>query len=359
MQTSSNAERRLRKRAQQYLASGLMEPAKATLESLLQHAPTDPSIHQSLASVLMHLQYPDAACASLLEAARHLSAQPNIAENLAQQLMLCGQSKAAHEMLLHLDPDQVSEPAGLLSVSQAYHALGDSAAALTWMEHALASGVDTPNDHFLHGLLLEYAGRLDDAEHCLDRSVTRWPQFASSALERSRLKKQSESSNHVDALQGMMAKASPGSLAEAEFAFALSKELDDLGRYEEAWQALQRGNTIMKVRNPYHGQTDELLVDTMLRSDRPRAGATQHAAGPTPIFIVGLPRSGTTLLDRILSSHSRVTSAGEIGDFLRITQWMTGALGEDIRTLVQFVERTAKIDPMELGRRYLEQTRWR
>jgi hypothetical protein len=81
--------------------------------------------------------------------------------------------------------------------------------------------------------------------------------------------------------------------------------------------------------------------------------------GPTPIFIVGMPRSGTTLLDHMLSAHSAVTSAGEINDFHRQLHWLADVAPRGNQSLLKVLERTGQLDFDELGARYLMQTQWR
>ena len=78
--------------------------------------------------------------------------------------------------------------------------------------------------------------------------------------------------------------------------------------------------------------------------------------GPQPIFIIGMMRSGTTLLDRMLSNHSKVASAGELDAFGLQLRWIA-----DHRTTLDDVvlQRAADLDYAELGKRYLEQTQWR
>lgn len=92
----------------------------------------------------------------------------------------------------------------------------------------------------------------------------------------------------------------------------------------------------------------------------PAAAASRDAAaGPIPIFIVGMPRSGTTLLDRMLSAHSHVASAGEITDFRRQLHWLTDVPAAAPYGLQEIARRAGELDHAELGARYLAQTRWR
>lgn len=138
------------------------------------------------------------------------------------------------------------------------------------------------------------------------------------------------------------------------------KELDDLGRHDEAWPALAHCNALMHQVKPYDAAGEAAVVDALIRVSslperRPKARESD-VRGPQPIFIVGMPRSGTTLLDRMLSSHSEVASAGEITDLLRQLRCVTGVAAQG---MVEAVERSADADLVELGAAYLAQTQWR
>ncbi len=148
----------------------------------------------------------------------------------------------------------------------------------------------------------------------------------------------------------------------ADFEYARFKVLDDLGRHDEAWTSLARCNALMHELNPYDALGESAVVDALLGMPLTSAPGRPDAApfeGPVPIFIVGMPRSGTTLLDRVLSSHSQVTAAGELVDFWRQLHWVADQPSAKSQGMCRIIERQGEIDYRELGRRYLAQTQWR
>jgi hypothetical protein len=107
-------------------------------------------------------------------------------------------------------------------------------------------------------------------------------------------------------------------------------------------------------------QDEAALFDAVIaRCDAEFTREPRHRFdGPMPIFIVGMPRSGTTLLERILGNHSQVTPAGELADFSRQWRWVTDRHGQRLLDAA-LVEGAGETDFAEVGRRYLEQSQWR
>ncbi|WP_174299885.1 sulfotransferase [Caulobacter sp. S45] len=99
---------------------------------------------------------------------------------------------------------------------------------------------------------------------------------------------------------------------QAHLGYALFKAHDDLGDSEAAWSALQRGARGARAAFPPPLET---AAPAPALARRPAVGGPRRSPMPRTIFIVGLPRSGTTLVDRVLSAHSRVRSLGELNTF--------------------------------------------
>jgi len=177
-------------------------------------------------------------------------------------------------------------------------------------------------------------------------------------LALTRLHKQTAEKNHLNDLRERLQEVEQGTEDHAALEFAVYKELEDTGRYDLAWGALERGNAILFARQQYDSSYERQLFDNLIRRCTPQLlqAADVGHEGPQPIFIIGMPRSGTTLLDRVLGNHSQVVSAGELDDFGLQLRWVA-----DHRTTLDdyVLQRLPELDYAELGRRYLERTQWR
>lgn len=146
----------------------------------------------------------------------------------------------------------------------------------------------------------------------------------------------------------------------ALLAFALHKELDDLGRYPEAWRALQQGCASKRSTLRYDaGATSRLFAALHGWPDAAGDSApASEAGGAVPVFVVGMHRSGTTLLEQLLDGHRDVRGLGELYDF---TSAMRHATDHHCPGVIdpRIVERAAQADFAAVGKRYLDGIAWR
>ncbi len=161
--------------------------------------------------------------------------------------------------------------------------------------------------------------------------------------------------NHIPVLEAMACRTS---LEACRVAYTLFKEYDDLGRTEEAWDCLQVGSELARKIEPWSAAEEAETVAAWKAhfpparfgrpDDRPRRG-------PKRIFIVGLPRSGTTLVERILAAHSQVQALGELKTFGVVTHRLT-RVETDRRLAPDVVAAAARLDPLAIADAYARET---
>ena len=192
-------------------------------------------------------------------------------------------------------------------------------------------------------------GRMEEAETLLDEVIARAPDDAGAWYNRATLRRQTPERNHVTALRAALAARSPGA-APVPLYFALAKELEDLGEYAESFAALAQGAAARRKVLSYRVETDEQAIASIIRSfDR----AWFEGAGPGldvegPIFVVGLPRTGTTLVERILIRHEQVGTVSEVSDFALAVTRTAGPVGGK----EELIKAATGIDPAKLGESY-------
>jgi tetratricopeptide (TPR) repeat protein len=170
-------------------------------------------------------------------------------------------------------------------------------------------------------------GQLIEAEAACDRAIALDAAAYPTYLLRSELRVQSAEANHIGELQRLLAARAAEYRAQVFLGYALGKELDDLGRFDEAFRWFANAAGARRQRLDYEVATDERklarIAEAYPRGSIPAApeaaagGAARSVDSSRYIFVVGLPRSGTTLVERILSGLPGVRSNGETDHFSR------------------------------------------
>jgi tetratricopeptide (TPR) repeat protein len=294
-----------------------------------------------------------------VDAARVAADDAELLVLVVSALLQVGECALARECLQRPSLDRVEHPDLLWRMAAFLYYLGDHPAAMQVFERARAAGADSQEFRSDFACQLSIVGRLQEAETEFEICAAMRTTVGRVYVELARLRRQTPEHNHLPLLDRQLALAASGSLDQAGIEFARYKELEDLGRYPEAWNALAHANDVMAARTRYDAALQERLYDRLRKvfpADFARA-ADFAQTGPMPIFVIGMPRSGTTLIERILGNHSQVRSAGELEDFDRQLRCVAGRCTQEMLD-EQIIGRLPDLDYAELGGRYLAQTQW-
>jgi tetratricopeptide (TPR) repeat protein len=239
------------------------------------------------------------------------------------------------------------------------HLLGDNANALVHYSKAIELDPGNAEHYFNRAAVQRYFGDVAGAEAGFDRAIALKPDEFEAYTGRAQLRTQTAERNHVAQLREVLARTrTPVGLVQLNY--ALAKELEDIGDYEESFACLKQGAAIKRRHMQYSVDTDLQIIAKICEVYGAGMfdGHIEGCDSADPIFILGMPRTGTTLVERILSSHSRVFSAGELNNFsLELLRLARQSPGASPASRLDFVTRTAALDFRALGEAYMGSTR--
>ena len=239
------------------------------------------------------------------------------------------------------------------------HQLGDHAGALRRYDQALRLDGRNAIHHFNRASVLRYLGDSAAAESAFDAALALDPDEFEAYNGRAHVRTQTRERNHVEELRRVIARTrSPAGLVQLHY--ALAKELEDIGDHDAAFESLSQGAAIKRRQMQYDVKTDLGIISKIRETFGPGMfdGHIQGSTSPDPIFVLGMPRTGTTLVERILGSHLAVFPAGELNNFsLELIPLVRKASGGKRLSRPEFVQVSARVDFRVLGEAYLSATR--
>ena len=229
---------------------------------------------------------------------------------------------------------------------------GLHARAVPFYEAAIQADPGPANYHYNLGAALQFVGRMDKACAAYEACLVRAPGDTRALSAIVQITRQTDSVNDLPRLEAAFAATSSDPDDALRIGHALAKAHEDMGHADEALAWLKRAKAGKWATLSYDPASDAALFETaMALADTPPQMAGWENG--EPIFIVGMPRTGTTLVDRILSGHSKVTSAGELADFglaLKRLARTPSNLVLDAQTLAA----ASQVDAATLGKAYLD-----
>ena len=253
-----------------------------------------------------------------------------------------------------------SDAAAYQALGNFYTATDEHHEALRWFTRAVALAPQSADCRFNRATLLRIVGELEEAEAEYDRVIALEPLEFEAYYNRADLRRQSPERNHVAELEALVAKGIRHPRGEVLIRYALAKELEDLGAYPQSFEQLSLGARRRREHIAYDVQQDVATVEwvkaafSLGRLHAPATGCPSRE----PIFIVGMPRTGTTLLERSLGQHPEVLAAGELPHFANaLTAAVAAFTGIARLPRRDLVAASAEVDLRSVGQDYLDRAR--
>lgn len=350
----------LQKQAEQAFNAGdintVVRKAKEILAAQPEHAPA----HLMLAGIAMTGRQLRMATRDALRAAATMHRQPmRFVAAVALRLISVGECGVAFDIMRRIDPTTPMSTRVLFDFAQQLTLLDQHELAVQFLDRAVAQGGDNHSTAYFIGNAMKFMGRMDEAEAAFERSIARKPDYAHAHWALAFLGRRAGAEQRAARLRALVARVAATDADRCYLDYALYRELEMLGDDEGAWQSLERGCRAKRRLVQYDANAETALFDQVIARfpKVPPAFATMPDAA-TPIFIVGMPRTGTTLLERILGNSPNITLCGELNDLRMQYKWVTDYYCPgffDERSLA----RADQADYAELGRRYLDHVKWR
>ncbi|MEQ8861115.1 MAG: sulfotransferase [Pseudomonadales bacterium] len=341
------------------LNAGRLEAAGAGCRRVLQAAPELAEAHFLVGLVALAMNDRRTAISAFGSVTRLRPSHGAAWAQLARLFMQAGQANRADRALVQAVAHEAGDPLVHDLIGTVQSLLGDQTAARHWYARAVAAAPQRVSFRVNLANALVFLGDRDTAVAELERVLAQAPGNAQAHWLLAGVRRASDR-RHVEQLVELAARPGQPPAALAFLYYALGKELEDLEDWDSAFEAFARGAAQRRRTLDFDEAAEQGMYDALectFTSEWLDRDATEPAAvgadEPAPIFVVGQPRTGTTLVERIISAHSQVHSAGELQHF-----------GLSVRRLVNYqesgrfsaalMERAAQVDPAALGQAYLQ-----
>ena len=232
-----------------------------------------------------------------------------------------------------------------------YARLGDHAAALPHFAEAVQIEPGNGAYRYNEAVTLNFLGRTDEADAALEALIAIAPGDARAHHLLAGLRKQSAQRNHIDRLTRTYA-ATREPRDRLLLGYAQAKEQEDVGQPDEALDTLCTVNGEHRRTLPYSFERDAMAFDA-IEAAWPLPAAVGEPPMDAPVFVIGMPRTGTTLVDRILSSHPGIESAGELQAMPLAVKKAAGTRSATVLD-AETIAAAARSDMAQIGRDYLQ-----
>jgi tetratricopeptide (TPR) repeat protein len=248
-----------------------------------------------------------------------------------------------------------SNPRTWLALGDLLAIVGRTDAALAAYEKCLDLAPEEPSALTGRGHMLRIAGRTDEAIASYRQAIDAQPNAGGGWWNLASLHGYSFNEGNVAEMQGLLAAGEMTPESEVPLRFAHARAMEQSGDYAGAWAQYSRANALKRAQVRYDPVDTEVTQRKIMETFSAELVKEKRAATPeeqTPVFIVGMPRSGSTLIEQVIASHSMVSGLGELPYLIMLTHALAGESDSRIR----YPEVVTEIDDARLtglGRSYL------
>jgi len=338
------------------LAAGRLDEASECCKRLLGAKPDLVEAHFLVGLIAMELKQNWTAVSAFGSVTKLKEDHGAAWAQLARLFMLAGQPGRADTTLEKAVKYNDGNPVVLDLIGATYGLLGDQQEASVWIERAVRKEpgsvpllVNQATNHM-------FLGKLDGAEAVLRKVLGLQPGNPNANWILSNVRK-AKNRDHIERLERMVQKEDRNPRALAFLNYGLGKELEDLEEWDKAFDAFACGAKARRSTIEYDEQSEINMYQAfgdVFTSEWLEKNATGHD-DPSPIFVIGQPRTGTTLVERIITSHSQVHSAGELRQFGTCIRRLSN-YRESTRYSAKLAGLAAEIDCEKLGKAYMATT---
>ena len=293
---------------------GRYKEAAGTLARALEINPDSAIAHNNMGTALRNTSRPREAVTSIETAVELAPTYADAHNNLGITYSSLGMLKEAIESFasaINIEPGFVIAHNNM---GNALREFGRAREAVDCFENALRLSPEFVSAHNNLGSALSDLGRRDEAVASFRKALELNPDFAGAHRNLSLVKTYEPGDAQIDHMLSLIERNGLSDNERMQLSFALGKAHEDLGEWDKAFSFFAAANRIAKEESGYSIADDENAF-SQLQSWFPEEVAAVRVSAEeavTPVFIVGMPRSGPALVEKILSSHSQVYGAGEL-----------------------------------------------
>ena len=335
--------------------------ARTLLEAHLARAPTDVPAMRMLAEVMMRGARYDDAGKSLR---RCLELAPGFAAARYNYAVLLHRRNDAAAGIVEIERLLAVEPRSpsyrnLLAVLLSR--IGDYERSATTYKDLLAEYPKNAKVWLSYGHVLKTAGQQDECIAAYRRAISLDPGFGEAYWSLANLKTFRFTSEDLEQMHAQVRRPDLADEHRLQLHFALGKAHEDAADYAVSFEHYSRANALQRAAHPYDAELNSRRVQRLKSGFTREFFAAREGGGcqaPDPIFVIGMPRAGSTLLEQILSSHSAVEGTMELPEIITLAKDLRlEAKAQDIVAYVDVLANRGPAELREMGELYLERTR--